>query len=316
MTEALRPMNLGALLDRGVQIFRARYQLFFGLAAISGLAQLAYQLATVHPKPGQAKTGAEIGLLLAGYAATIVFWCVHLVLAAITQAAICMAASRVHLGEPVNFRQAFGAFIPKAGRLVGLTFLQGIFAFWPLIIVVFVAVIVTLGAPGTANAVYVVVGLTILGMIPCMALYTRYVLAFPATAVEGLSATTALERSVRLSEGGRWRIFWGLIVPAVPPLMITSGTAALVAHFQASSPLLAGTPIAVAGINGAVTLLASLLFTPYNSIVHTLLYYDQRIRREGFDVERMMQSAGLNAELFVPAGAESATGEGVETTQA
>jgi hypothetical protein len=50
--------------------------------------------------------------------------------------------------------------------------------------------------------------------------------------------------------------------------------------------------------------------------VQTLLYYDQRIRREGYDVERMMQSAGLNAELFVPAGAESATGEGVETTQA
>ena len=140
MTENLRPMNLGGILDRGVQIFRARYQPFFALAAISGLAQLAYQLASVHPMPGQAKTGAEIGLLLGGYAATVVFWCVHLVLEAITQAAICLAASRVHLGEPVNFREAFGAFIPKAGRLVGLTFLQGIFAFWPLVIVVVVEI--------------------------------------------------------------------------------------------------------------------------------------------------------------------------------
>jgi hypothetical protein len=38
-----------------------------------------------------------------------------------------------------------------------------------------------------------------------------------------------------------------------------------------------------------------LVFTPYGFIVLTLLYYDQRIRREGFDVERMMQAAGLDA---------------------
>ena len=321
MIENLRPMNLGGILDRGVQIFRARYQLFFGLAFIPGLAQLAYQLATVHPKAGLAKSGAEIGLLLGSYFATLVFWCVHLVLQAIAQAAICLAASRVHLGEQVSFRAAFGAFTSKAGRLVGLTFLQGIFAFWPLVIVIFIGVIFATatavsGTMGTASSQYWLIPLVTLGMIPCMALYTRYVLAFPVTAIEGLSATSAIERSVGLSAGGRWRIFWGLIVPAVPPLMIVGGVAALIAHFKAYSPLLAGTPIAVAGINGVITLISSLLFTPYNSIVHTLLYYDQRIRREGYDVEQMMHSAGLNAELFMPAGGEAVASAGAETTQA
>jgi len=316
MTEALRPMNLGALLDRGVQIFRARYQLFFALAVIPGMTQLAYQLATVHPKPGLAKSGAEIGLMLGSYFATFVFWCAHLILLAIAQAAICLAASRIYLEEQVSFRAAFGAFTSKAGRLVGLTFLQGIFAFWPLIIVIFISVIVSVGTMGSANALYWLIPVWTLGMIPCMALYTRYVLAFPATAIEGLTATAAIERSVGLSAGGRWRIFWGIVVPSVPPLMLASGAAALTAYLKTHSPLLAGSPISVAGINGGVTLAAGLLFTPYISIVQTLLYYDQRIRREGYDVERMMQSAGLNAELFVPAGAESATGEGVETTQA
>ena len=38
---------------------------------------------------------------------------------------------------------------------------------------------------------------------------------------------------------------------------------------------------------------ASVAVSPIYPIALTLLYYDQRIRREGFDVEWMMQSAGL-----------------------
>lgn len=30
-------------------------------------------------------------------------------------------------------------------------------------------------------------------------------------------------------------------------------------------------------------------------IAVTLFYYDQRIRREGYDIERMMDAAGMNA---------------------
>jgi hypothetical protein len=41
----------------------------------------------------------------------------------------------------------------------------------------------------------------------------------------------------------------------------------------------------------------------------TLLYYDQRIRKEGFDVEWMMQSAGMTEEAGAAAGVESAAPE-------
>jgi hypothetical protein len=35
--------------------------------------------------------------------------------------------------------------------------------------------------------------------------------------------------------------------------------------------------------------------TRHASIVATLIHYDQRIRREGYDVEWMMRAAGLDA---------------------
>lgn len=35
-------------------------------------------------------------------------------------------------------------------------------------------------------------------------------------------------------------------------------------------------------------------------IVLTRFYYDQRIRLEGYDIERMMEAAGLNAPATLP----------------
>ncbi len=42
-------------------------------------------------------------------------------------------------------------------------------------------------------------------------------------------------------------------------------------------------------LSGAV----SLLLTPVFPIALTLVYYDQRIRKEGFDIDHLMQTAGL-----------------------
>ncbi len=298
MTESLRPMNLGGILDRAVQIIREHFALFIGLGAIPGLAQFAGAIAAIHPRtPATDPNATQIGLTLLSYGASFVIWVAKIVLQAVATAAICLAASRVNLGETITIREAFGAFTSRKGSLVGLGILQGIFAAWPLIVVAFIAV--PLAASGASA--FLQVPLWILGSVPCVVLYCRYALAYPAAAIEGRTAQDAINRSVSLGEGGRWRICGGIIVPLVPPFLVAAGAAGLVEFFKAFSPLLAGSPLAEAGINGVVALLTDLVFTPYSAIVLTLLYYDQRIRREGFDVERMMQAAGLDATATPPA---------------
>jgi len=42
------------------------------------------------------------------------------------------------------------------------------------------------------------------------------------------------------------------------------------------------------------------------SIALTLFYYDQRIRHEGYDIERMMEAAGFNAPASSPLGEATA----------
>lgn len=302
MTESLRPTNLGGILDRGVQVFRARYAVFFGLASITGIAELGFQLASVHPRTGSVNGG----LVFASYAATFVTWLAVVYLGTIVSAANCLAASRVNLGEEVSVHEAFGSFTSKFWRLFGLGLLQAIYAGWPMIIAaviagtIGVAIAVSSGtSPGSIT--YVIVIVYVLGGIPSLALYTRYALAFPATAIEGLTVGASIDRSVSLSKGGRWRIFWGIVVPSVPSLGLVFGVSGLLETLKNGNALLAGNPLLVAGINGVVGLISALIFTPFGSIVLTLLYYDQRMRREGFDVERMMQAAGLDENSALPA---------------
>jgi hypothetical protein len=54
------------------------------------------------------------------------------------------------------------------------------------------------------------------------------------------------------------------------------------------------------------------VFSPLCPIAITLFYYDQRIQQEGFDIEWMMNAAGMNelvpdAAQALPAGTAPAT---------
>jgi hypothetical protein len=294
MAETLRPMNLGAILDRGVQIFRAQPMVFIGLAAIPGLVQLVGALASAHSKP------TSVGLTLASGVLSFALWLATIILTAIVTAAFCLAASRVNLGEPVSVREAFRAYKAYAGRLVGLTILQGIFAGWPVVIVILFATIMYIASDLTPPSPSFVIAMVILGGIPYVALFSRYALAFPATAVEGLSASASIDRSVHLSKGGRLRICCGFTVTLLPSLILALGAYFLAQHLRSSGLLFGGSPLAAAGITGVVGFIAALVFTPYSAILLTLLYYDQRIRHEGYDLERMMDAAGLNASPTLP----------------
>jgi len=52
----------------------------------------------------------------------------------------------------------------------------------------------------------------------------------------------------------------------------------------------------------AVGFIVEVLITPIYGIGLTLLYYDQRIRLEGYDIERMMEEAGMTASLNLLSG--------------
>ena len=127
----------------------------------------------------------------------------------------------------------------------------------------------------------------------------RLSLAFPACVIEQIPATRALKRSSTLSMGTKGRIFLLYVLVGVLNWILSMGvtvplTIAVSLLPGANNPKLSSTAEVVLFIviYGAAFAIQALT-RPIYGIALTLFYYDQRIRQEGFDIEWMMQRAGM-----------------------
>jgi hypothetical protein len=130
----------------------------------------------------------------------------------------------------------------------------------------------------------------------CVAVWwlLRWALSVPASLMENLTVHRALKRSSVLTKGGIGRIFVMLLL--VVAVMMVIQYAIQIPMFillwkSRGVPTLT-TQIAASfgsSFSGAFVL-------PIYSIALTLFYYDQRIRKEGYDVEWLMEQAALTPE--------------------
>ncbi|MDR3749966.1 MAG: glycerophosphoryl diester phosphodiesterase membrane domain-containing protein, partial [Terracidiphilus sp.] len=121
----------------------------------------------------------------------------------------------------------------------------------------------------------------------------RYALALPACVVEDLKARPALRRGIQLSKGARGRIFvLGLLIGVIKlGLVMVTQLFILIAAFKHHGQLGPG----LTALSQVISFFTTSFLGPIYATGITLFYYDQRVRKEGFDIEWMMQAAGLTA---------------------
>jgi hypothetical protein len=127
----------------------------------------------------------------------------------------------------------------------------------------------------------------------------RYSLAVPACVVEKLTARDAIRRSIHLTKGSRGRIFvLALLIIAIQiGLLFVTQVFFIVAAFKSHGLL----PAWLRVLQQIVGFFTNTFIGPMYATGLTLFYYDQRIRKEGFDIEWMMQAAGLTVPTPQPA---------------
>jgi hypothetical protein len=139
--------------------------------------------------------------------------------------------------------------------------------------------------------------------------------AIPAAAVEGVRGLKAIRRSWRLSKGARFRnlfawmmtflitmFLWlaiGLIVRSVESFLYNT----LHLHFVGQKFYLVSNYTLAAAYSAATG--------PIYPVILTLLYYNQRVRKEGYDVERLMHIAGMHTVDSAPSPEAAPAGEGL-----
>jgi uncharacterized membrane protein len=135
--------------------------------------------------------------------------------------------------------------------------------------------------------------LSVPALVYAIVMALRYSLAVPASVVEDLKARKALRRSVDLTKGSRGRIFvLGLLIAVIQiGLVLVTQVFFIVMAFKQHGQLPAWVQVA----QQVVGFFTNSFIGPMYATGLTLFYYDQRVRKEGYDIEWMMQAAGLTA---------------------
>ncbi len=313
MEPALRPMSLGEILDRTVQVYRKRFLAFVGIAAVPYALALfplsAFLLLEFwFGSSGTGLIGSTGSSILIGVGVFVAVP-VWIAAAGLSIAALNHAAWQCHLGEGTTIRGAYRDIWARGWNYVGLFFLQclligGVPAGAGVVMIMAgTAVAVTLrGSMGMAASMVLglLAGVVFIGIFAYVIwMMLRISLAFPAAVVEQSSATDALGRSATLSKGGRGRIFvMFLLVGVLNYLISIAVTLPLVVAVAAipglKDPAHLQTMLGLTSVMSySVSFAAQALVMPIFAIAILLFYFDQRIRKEGFDIEWMMLRAGL-----------------------
>lgn len=130
-------------------------------------------------------------------------------------------------------------------------------------------------------------GGSILLIIPGLILYLRYAFVSAVFVVEGAQTGDYRGRSSKLAADNYWRIFVVAFVSILVYYVIGSILGLYSTHLLKSA---LGTPALRMMLSRIILGLSESIVTPIHLIAIVLLYYDLRVRKEGFDIELLAQS--------------------------
>jgi len=298
-------MSTGEVLDRTFNLYRNHFLLFSGIAMGHALCLLAGILVLIPmgamlPLRGLYSLDPITILTTFGvYSLVIIlFWVIGYALAL---GATVYAVSKVHLGQPATIRDSYRELRPlvlRTLRIVSSVFLRyvGAVVLTYLVVVVLGMVLVPIfirvmgGHPPVLFRwllAFFFLGLFILGIVWATRIYCRYSMAVPACLLEKLPARQALKRSKWLSKGSLGRIF---LIFLLMGLLASGLSYAMQVPAVFLSEMNAATLAIAWQLGGAF--MAMILASPIGTIAICLMYYDQRVRKEAFDLQLMMEALG------------------------
>jgi len=319
----LRPLTLGEILDRTAQLYRTNFVMFAGISAVYAGVLLVLNLLQI----GLGELfrvlhmTQQLQWLTLGFVALILP--LMFIFAGAAVAANNRAVAWVNLGQPATIRSAYASTLPRLGRYLWLMTIAAFVIYLPFVLIFTAYSVFLLGyarSSGMAHAAaksdpqaaivialvtFAFLGLALLASVYAILMALRYSLAVPASVVEDLKARKALRRSIELSKGSRGRIFvLGLLIAVIQTgLVVVTQIFFILAAIKQHGLLPAWAQV----LQQIIGFLTNSFIGPMYATGLTLFYYDQRIRKEGYDIEWMMEAAGLTVPALAAGPAPAAT---------
>ncbi len=306
MAETLRPMGTSELLDRTFALYRRNFWLFVGIAALAPAIQTAAAILLAAlgalpkrtPSPASAAyTPDALAGIFIGVAITLFVMMIGFV---ITQAATIRAVSAVHLGLPITIREAYASLRGQYGRIFGVFLLISLYVFGVSLGLILLAVIVgglgvaggsVAGTGGLIAGGLLAVLVAVAAAFLAVAFFVRYSLAVQACIVEHAGVRQSLKRSAFLSKGSRKRILTVYTLFVILSWIIGAGLGIFTLAIDRAMQL----PLLATVFSYVTGFVAGALTGPLVTIGISLVYYDERVRKEAFDLQLMMSAMDAQA---------------------
>jgi hypothetical protein len=268
-TPQLRPLSVGEILDAGFRLFRHRFGTLVGCIFLPIVP--LYILGTIivgSTDPTAFDVNAPVDNSGTAVLGRFIDQILSSVAAALAVAACFKAISAAYLGE-------------KAGVGDSLRYAAG--RFLPLIVCYIVTVIILIPA-------------FIALIIPGIWLSVKLSMAFPALVCEKAGPLRSIGRSWELTKDNWWRVFGTLLVVIILIFVISIALGGVLGAVLLSSDSVS--EVAFAVLTTVIGLLIAAITYPLIAAVVTVIYYDLRVRNEGFDLHLLAQGVGADAARF------------------
>jgi hypothetical protein len=277
----LRPLDIGQKIDAAIKLTTRNFSTLATIVLlVAAPVQILTVLVTVSTLPDDYTVGSEFGGGTASPDSTTDastgFWVGQVIVSLLamlvyllTTAGCFKAIAHAYLGETTTWQDSLS------------------FALKRLPAVMWVSLLVFLAT---------VLGFILL-IIPGIYLTVAFALALPVLLLEDQRGSKALGRSRKLIEGRWWRVagvlLAGYILATVVSGIVQGLLAALMFVAAGDDSVMAVVLSGVAGLIGQV------ITTPFVAALVTVVYFDQRVRKEAFDLEVLARAMGGSA----PSGA-------------
>ena len=311
----LTPLGAGDLIDRAIRFYRANFWTFVRIAAPPILVGTAITAVwTIFTRGLFTSKGYNPGdikfftVLFSGLGNTLIWFVESVAMLMVMGGASRNFVRHLLFGEPVTFRETYRNVKQRfGGLLIGSTMISFLLGFVGFIIFYFgfivlaIALIAVLAAlysvPFIATIIMIAIGVAIIfgsGWLFFL-IASRFIYVPQALTVEGLKVSGAVGRSTSLARGNTKRLYALFIFSVIATYTVMllfyiplgwyaylNGVEIFKFTFDPDI-----TPVWYSVAVQVISQTSFILLTPVWMIGLCLLYIDERVRHEGYDIELM-----------------------------
>lgn len=289
---ALRPLGFTDILDEGIYLYRRNFLLFFGIAAVlltplEMINQVGNGLMSRLASGDTGNIPQAGATVLFGVFGILFYVLLYLPATWISTAAMTKAMADRYLQRPASLAESYRAIKPIFWRLVG-TLLLSYLAYFALLLpfiitlsVFFTGLFMSIGGNSgmmMVGGIGLAVGFIYLFWVGIFVILPWSVYITPTVVVEKRAGVDALKRSWSLMKPRRMPAVGILVIVSIIMIVITT-------PFQIITQAIVTVSVFLLGPAALLSGLATALATPFVQVVSVLLYFDSRVRLEGFDLE-------------------------------